>query len=408
MIKKISAFLLAMALAFGCLASCGKTKDDSSSKAKTESKAESSAAATDSTAETVADASLTIDGKKVDTKDLIMLTVDGHDVSFDEYRYFYYQTLSNLNSSYGFTADSLKQDESVFSAFLEQVEQSIKIFYLADKLAELNNITLTKDDLNVVDKNLKSAQSQYQSEEEYLQSLKESYMTESVLKTYFQNQQLAQKVNSALFATGGKYATPVDEFKKIVQDTKEYSRVIHILIPYECKAVITDKEDLETYNGTDDLSTRIKLKRTVFNQQTEDVQAKLKAQAKTLADAVLKKAMSGEDFEALVKKYGWDPGMVTNPDGYYINQNTSFVQEFKDAAFALKENEISDLVENTSYGWFIIKRLPVDMDYVNENIDSLISDYDTPRINEFCQKYIAKMKIEGGKYYDKLTADSIQ
>ncbi|MBQ9374888.1 MAG: peptidylprolyl isomerase [Ruminococcus sp.] len=403
MLKRISAFLLAMALAVGCLASCDKDKDESSSKAK---KSDSSAAATDSAAEAKAEPSLTIDGKKVKTKDLVMLTVDGHDIDFDTYRYYYLSTLANY-ANYGLTADALKEDDDMFKKFLEQVESTIKNDYVSDKLAEENNIKLDKKDLQVVDKNIKSTQSQYQSEEEYLEAMKSMYLTEEVFKAMMTRSQLYQKVQSTLLSNGGKYATPADEFKKVVKDTKEYSRVIHILIPYECKAPITDKEELEKYNSTDDLSTKIESKRTAFNQQTEDKQAKLKAEAKKLAEAVLKKAKSGEDFAALVKKYGWDPGMVTNPDGYYINQNTSFVQEFKDAAFSLKENEISDLVENASYGWFIIKRLPVDMDYVEENLDTMIQEYDTPKINKLYEDITSKMKVKYSDTYKKMKADSI-
>lgn len=405
MLKKISAFILAMTLTVGCLASCDKDNDDSS---KAKSKTQSSASATDSTAEnTTEEASFTIDGKKVDTKDLIMCTVDGHEVNFDMYRYYYLSTLANY-ANYGLTAESLNEDEELFKKFLTQVEATIKNDFVADQLAKENKIKLDKDDMNQIDKNIKSTQSQYQSEEEYLEALESMYLTEDVFKEMLTKSQLYQKVQSELLTNGGKYATPADEFKKIVQDKKEYSRVIHILIPYECKAVISDSEALETYNSTDDLSTKMESKKTAFYQQTEDEQTKLKAEAKKLAESVLKKAKSGEDFEALVKKYGWDPGMVTNPDGYYINKNTNFVEEFKKAAFALKENQISDLVENTSYGWFIIKRLPVDMDYVEENLDSMIQEYDTPKINELYQELTSKMKVKYDKLYDKMKADSIK
>ena len=76
-----------------------------------------------------------------------------------------------------------------------------------------------------------------------------------------------------------------------------------------------------------------------------------------------------------------------------LNKNTSFVQEFKDAAFKLKENEISGLVENNSYGWFIIKRLPVDMDYVDKNIENMIKEYDTPKISELYNERTEKMEV---------------
>ena len=121
----------------------------------------------------------------------------------------------------------------------------------------------------------------------------------------------------------------------------------------------------------------------------------------------MQKAKDGEDFKKLIEKYGWDPGMESSPDGYYINKNTSFVQEFKDASFKLKENQISGLVENDSYGWFIIKRLPVDMDYVNEHLKDMIKEYDNPKINELYNERTEKMKVVYDEIFDKITAESI-
>lgn len=70
MIKKISAFLIAITITIGCFASCSTKDEDNSSKASEESSSAASSSA-DSTAETkIPEASLTIDGKKVDTKDL--------------------------------------------------------------------------------------------------------------------------------------------------------------------------------------------------------------------------------------------------------------------------------------------------------------------------------------------------
>lgn len=74
---------------------------------------------------------------------------------------------------------------------------------------------------------------------------------------------------------------------------------------------------------------------------------------KATADEVLKKAKSGEDFDALMKEYNEDPGETES--GYTFGKG-EMVKEFENAAFALKYNEISDIVE-TQYGYHIIKRI---------------------------------------------------
>ncbi len=79
--------------------------------------------------------------------------------------------------------------------------------------------------------------------------------------------------------------------------------------------------------------------------------------AKSLAEELLEKAISGEDFDTLIKTYGQDPGTTTNPDGYIFTKG-EMVKEFEDAAYSLSDGEISGIVE-TSYGYHIIKRMPI-------------------------------------------------
>lgn len=406
MIKKISAFLIAITITIGCFASCSTKDEDNSSKASEESSSAASSSA-DSTAETkIPEASLTIDGKKVDTKDLIICTVDGHDIDFDTFRYYYFSTLANYTNNYGVNLDTIKQIDDGFNIFMKDVVNSIKQEYAIQQLAKENGIKLTEDDKKTVDANIKSTQSNFESEEDYLNALKSSYMTEDLLRKSYELSTIYQKVDKQLFTVGGKYATSEKDFKKIVQDTDEYSRVIHILIPYECQVEITDSAAKESYDKAT-LSAKLSAKQSAFKALSEDEQAKAKEKAKKLAEDVLKKAKDGEDFKKLIEKYGWDPGMESSPDGYYVNKNTSFVQEFKDAAFKLKENEISGLVENNSYGWFIIKRLPVDMDYVDKNIENMIKEYDTPEISELYNERTEKMEVVYDEIFDKITADSI-
>ena len=210
-----------------------------------------------------------------------------------------------------------------------------------------------------------------------------------------------------LFTNGGKYATSAEEFKKIVKDKDKYSRVIHILIPFYCKAELTDESvaaEYENYN----LSQKGKAKQAAYNALSDEDKAKVKEEAKKVADEVLEKAKKGDDFAKLITEYGWDPGMEYSPEGYYIiKDNSSLIKEFTDKSFELKENEISDLVESPAYGWFIIKRLRVDMDYVEKNLDAMIEQYDKPALNKLYSDTNDSLKIEKSEYIDKLLATSI-
>lgn len=135
------------------------------------------------------------------------------------------------------------------------------------------------------------------------------------------------------------------------------------------------------------------------------------ADKEKLANEVYEKAIAGEDFDALIKEYGEDPGMESNPDGYTFGEG-KMVTEFYEGTAALEEGEISKPVKS-QFGFHIIQRLPVeatedmkqDVAYnkmnedVNTIIDSLEPEYtDAFNAIDFKAMYDrAQAKIEDEK-----------
>jgi len=92
-----------------------------------------------------------------------------------------------------------------------------------------------------------------------------------------------------------------------------------------------------------------------------------KAEAKKKAEEVLAKALKGSNFEDLIIDYGEDPGMESNPNGYIIDEtgmtldgSSMMVPEFTKGSFAVKAGEVNPELVESSYGWHIIKRYPVE------------------------------------------------
>ncbi len=411
MIKKIAALTLSFLLSAVCLASCG---NGSSSDAVATSAADSSvseseggdaSSASDASSQEevkIPEASLTINGEVKDTDGLVMLTVDGKDITFDTFRYYY----SYVCSVYGITPDAVTEDN--FKDILSNTVNQIKQEYVTLKLAEENNIELNDEDKKKIEEQITSIKGKYDSEEAFQDSLKQYYLTIDVLQQMEEMSALYQKIADTLFANGGKYATPLEDFKKVVQDKEQYARAVHILIPY-CSQAELDEETQKTFE-TLDLTMKMNAKQQAYGQLDEEGQKKCKEEAKKVAEDVLKKALDGEDFTELIKQYGWDPGMESDEykDGYYIRPESNFVQEFKDAAFKLKEDEItSELVENESYGYFIIKRLPVDMKYVEDHFEMLVKEYDAPKVKEVYSEYQEKMEVTYSDEYNALVYNSI-
>ena len=101
------------------------------------------------------------------------------------------------------------------------------------------------------------------------------------------------------------------------------------------------------------------------------------AEKKALADDLLAQLRAAEDpialFDQLMNEYSEDTGLESNPDGYTTVKG-QMVPAFEETALALKDGEISDVVES-DYGYHIILRLPLDpADYRGSLITSRMQE----------------------------------
>jgi parvulin-like peptidyl-prolyl isomerase len=78
--------------------------------------------------------------------------------------------------------------------------------------------------------------------------------------------------------------------------------------------------------------------------------------ARGKAEDLLKRARAGEDFDKLAKENSEEPGAKESGGDLGWFGRGRMVKAFEDAAFALKDNEISDIVES-QFGFHIIQRL---------------------------------------------------
>jgi len=166
-----------------------------------------------------------------------------------------------------------------------------------------------------VDQQLAQVKSQFQSEDQFQQALKDNKLTMESLREQIRNQVLLQQVRQRV--TGNVTAT--------------------------------DQEISQAY-GNGDAFKEICVRHILFSVSGTNADS-----AKKKAEAALVQLKAGADFAALAKKLSDDPGSkAKGGDLGCITRDTNFDQQFMAAAFALKKGQLSGLVQ-TQFGFHIIR-----------------------------------------------------
>lgn len=234
-------------------------------------------------------------------------------------------------------AAGYKVDDGVISDVKKQIIDELEeSFKLADENAEQDAEELVREQLDeyieasgmTEDEFWEKAAEQEQVEKFIEEQLGDIEATETEIQKFYDEQLQEQRENPEA----------AENAQIMLHLPEGYRRVKHILIELpeadreEHAKLIAEEKDKEADN--------------FLEEKLKDIQPKAKE--------ILERAKSGEDFEKLVAEYSFDKGMDIE-QGYTLNEDTNFVESFKEAAFNLKkEGDISELVPS-DYGYHIIK-----------------------------------------------------
>jgi peptidyl-prolyl cis-trans isomerase SurA len=154
------------------------------------------------------------------------------------------------------------------------------------------------------------------------------------------------------------YGAPIAKIKKDLRKQIEDSYRIDLLKQRRFGGMKISRREVEDFyqNYSDSLPT---LPPTVdishiliqLNPSEESLQ-----EAYSKIEKIKKMLQDGADFAELAKKYSEDPGTASRGGDLGFVNRGDFVKEFEEVAFALKEGEISDIVQ-TQFGFHIIQLL---------------------------------------------------
>ena len=134
---------------------------------------------------------------------------------------------------------------------------------------------------------------------------------------------------------------------------------------------------------------------TVDKATQKPISPEKKKEKEKIAKDVKARADKGEDFAKLVKDFSEDTGSK-DKGGEYTFSKKEMVPEFETAAFSLKVNQISDIVE-TRFGYHIIKllqKIPPEKVAFDKVLPDLKEGLTQQELQKQMPDYFAKIKKE--------------
>lgn len=159
---------------------------------------------------------------------------------------------------------------------------------------------------------------------------------------------------------------------------------------------VTDKEVEEYFNKNKKDLNEIKASHILIKNIDENGKklddAKIK-ENKKLAESILKKALEGENFEELAKKYSEDGSAQSGGDLGFFSKG-AMVAEFEKAAFGLNKGEIYPKLVETQFGYHIIKKTDEKEKSFDEIKDSLTKQLVAEKQDALIQKLTKEYKVD--------------
>ncbi len=311
--------------------------------------------------------------------DTAMLTVDGQEVTAEEYLYWlgnvtsYYEMISSYS---GGTMDLTQEarDGVTWDEMLKlTARDNAALMAVVPALAEEYGVELTEEDLQLVVDNRANSIENAGGEEMYAYQLQAMGINDATALRVEAVTALYNKVRETFLDKAAGELT--------AEDVAAYAEENDLL---RAKHILLLTKDMTTGESYDD--------------------AKIAEQKAKADDLLAQLRADPAKFDELMNANSEDPGLAASPDGYLFTAH-EMVSEFEDGTRALGFGEISEVIES-SYGYHIILRLDPDCDEVRDALaGEKFGEEVQARVDnaEIVESETYKSLTTAG-YYEKLTA----
>lgn len=288
----------------------------------------------------------------------VILTVDGVDITWGELFYWYIYDVSNLESYFGeitdWDADCAFYPTKTYREYVtDNAIDSLKHYCALERKAADIGVELSDIDKTMIKAKWDENVLNYGDgdEQAFIDYMAQGYLSKTTYDHINYVNALYSKMLQELFGEKGEKISDADLYE--VAADLGYVRVKHILISTvdETGAELSEEQLAEK------------------EKRANEIQAELAS----ISDPAAREAR----LDQLISSEGEDPGVAYYTDGYTFTSG-AMAQEFEEAAFALEENEISQVVK-TGYGYHILMRLPLDrnaaVEYQSETEYTTLGSY---------------------------------
>lgn len=328
-------------------------------------------------------------GKRVENPNP-MITVGTKEISFDEFRssYMYWKGILEMYMSGGDPNFWQNDLENYYAnMLLEQTENELINSFLLLNMAAEQNVTLTKEEQDELNTKIEE---ELTANADNLQAWLEEnfYTSEEMFRTQREQSALVVKMEKTL--TDELFAANEKELLDGVYTAK------HILLQPEAAPEASSTSTASDASASEDASAA--------SDAAALADEALLARAQNLVAQIQNSADPAATFDALMNEFSQDPGLANYPDGYTFSDG-AMVPEFYAATKALEIGGISEPVK-TEHGYHIIMRLPLDEQFVRDNLANTSSTI--PAVNSLWAEIMntalenakEKFPVAFGEYYN--------